>query len=77
MLPQNNTYGIRDDNNTDVIMMNTRRMLFSQKEPWQQDWDPERWQETIWEMRNLGAAILWLLIARGLIVRCFRIRRRY
>lgn len=43
------------------------------REPWQQQdekWDD--WERTTRNMRNLSAGILWLLIARGLITRCFR-----
>jgi hypothetical protein len=45
------------------------------KEPWQDNEDFNDWQKQNREMQNLSTGILWLLIARGVIARCFQTRR--
>jgi hypothetical protein len=45
--------------------------------PWEQlQQNDEEWQQTIREVRNFVTGILWLLIARGFIVQCLRVRYR-
>jgi hypothetical protein len=66
--------------NSPSVLSSSRRkldhLIVDLNEPWEQydeNWDS--WEQNIREIRNLSAGILWLLIARGLIARCFRTRR--
>lgn len=48
----------------------------TETEPWQHNENFDDWQQSSREMKNLSAGILWLMIARGVIARCFGARRR-